>query len=153
MTRREWLPGLVRVTLTLGVTMAFPALVLVLALSLPTQRQQVVQDAGVLLQGLHLDTWWPLVMVVGVAVCALVFIHPFPPDDLARDLVAYTRDFDYRRMFWGSPRVPGYDQYIGFDHLAAQARVLPAAWRALPFQLLPLLGQHLPPQPGLRRTP
>lgn len=138
--RREWLPALARVTTATALIFAIPALALLIALVYRRVRQRLARDAVLLLQGLHDDTWWPLALVIGVAVGALVIIHPFPPDDLARDLVANATHFDYQQMFWASSRVPAYDQYIGFDHLAAQTRDLPAAWRALPFQLLPLLG-------------
>ena len=138
--RRIWLPALARASVALVLLLGVPVLALLAAMASPRLRATVAQDASMLLQGLHADTGWPLALVVTTAVGALVLIHPFPPDDLARDLVAWADHDDYRQMFWGSPRVPGYDLYLGFDHLAAQAWILPAAWRALPFQLLPLLG-------------
>ena len=137
---RIWLPALARVAVALILIFACPALGLLAAMVSSRLRETLAKDASMLLQGLYANTGWPLALVVIAAVGALVIIHPFPPDDLARDLVAHARGYDYRQMFWASPRVPAYDQYLGFDHLAALASVLPAAWRALPFQLLPLLG-------------
>jgi len=138
--RRIWLPALARVAAALALILACPALALLAAMVSPRLRSTLAQDAALLLADLHADTGWPLALVVTAAIGALVLIHPFPPDDLARDLVAWVDHDDYRQMFWGSPRVPAVDWYLGFDHLAAQAWILPAAWRALPFQLLPLLG-------------
>jgi len=83
--------------------------------------------------------WWliPTALFVGLFLAR----HPFPTDDLLRDLTAWAWHYDYRSVFWGSPRVPGYDQYVGFDHLGALAyRYLSPQWAPLLFQGVALVG-------------
>lgn len=53
-------------------------------------------------------------LFVAIAV-SLVSAHPWPGDDLLRDMVAWHYSYDYRNMFAYSPGIPTYDMYIGFD--------------------------------------
>ncbi|MHB1666106.1 hypothetical protein [Thiomonas sp.] len=81
--------------------------------------------------------WWGL----PAALIAFLFLarHPFPPDDLLRDMTAWAYHYDYRRTFWGSPRIPHYDQYLGFDLLAGWVyRHLPTLYAPLVFQFTSL---------------
>lgn len=83
--------------------------------------------------------WW--LVPLGVVVALFVARHPFPTDDLLRDMTAWAWHYDYRDVFWGSPRVPGYDQYWGFDRLAGWVyRTVPHRWAPLVFQMAALLG-------------
>lgn len=83
--------------------------------------------------------WW----VVPFTLFGALFLarHPFPTDDLLRDLTAWAWHYNYHAVFWGSPRVPGYDQYWGFDHIAAVVyHHLAPEWAPLLFQGMALLG-------------
>jgi hypothetical protein len=139
-TPRDWLPALARVSGWIVGVLAAPAAVFGLAAARSDARRRLVLDLHMLLSDAASGRYAPA-LVFAAACAILIGRHPFPPDDLARDLVAWAVGFDYRRMFFGSPGLPGYDQYIGFDHLAEMAyRLLPADYVALPFQLVPLVG-------------
>lgn len=141
MSRRQWMPDLIGTTLALVAALAVPGLALLTWVGLPRLRPRLQGAFGRMGSGLRQDGWWPLALVCAVALGTLSMAHPFPPDDLARDLVAWASNFDYRHMFWASPLIPPYNQYIGFDHLAGWVyHLLPRGWRSLPFQLLPLAG-------------
>lgn len=80
---------------------------------------------------------------VPITILGLLFLarHPFPTDDLLRDMTAWAWHYDYHRVFWGSPRVPAYDQYYYFDHLAGWVyRHFPHGLAPLFFQALALIG-------------
>jgi len=64
--------------------------------------------------------WWAL-LPAGLLLGLFIARHPAPPDDLLQSMVAWAYHYDYRLMFWGSPRVPGYDQYWGWDRLVGLA--------------------------------
>ncbi len=78
---------------------------------------------------------------LGLLIALFFARHPFPPDDLLRDMTAWAWHYNYHKVFWGSPRVPGYDQYWAFDRIAGMVdRSLPAKWAPLVFQGAALLG-------------
>ncbi|WP_031570494.1 hypothetical protein [Acidithiobacillus thiooxidans] len=82
---------------------------------------------------------------LGVPVFLIVALflarHPFPTDDLLRDMTAWAWHYDYHQVFWGSPRVPAYDQYYYFDQVAGWVyRHLPHSLAPLFFQAIALIG-------------
>ncbi|MBU2766701.1 hypothetical protein HAP94_10945 [Acidithiobacillus ferrivorans] len=83
-----------------------------------------------------------MIFLVGIIpVTMFVFTRPAPPDDLLKHLISGVYHFQYRTMFWGSPRLMAGDLYIGFDHVAALAyQYLPHHLAYLPFQLTLLIG-------------
>ncbi|MDI3258412.1 MAG: hypothetical protein QJR02_01815 [Sinobacteraceae bacterium] len=133
---REWMPSLGRLTLGLLVTLFVPAASL--AASLHSRlRTLILRDCDRMLRDLDRDAAWAPWLVVAISLLTLIALHPFPYDDLARNLVSNLYGYDYRRMFWASPLLPSYNGYALFDRLCALVRGLPPAWQALPFQLLP----------------
>ncbi|MDN5873660.1 MAG: hypothetical protein L0H29_04675, partial [Sinobacteraceae bacterium] len=136
--RVDWLPALLRFTLLLVLAVAAPGVAALALIASSRLRRAASVDLALLTRDITADSWWPLALVAMAAMGGLIGHHPFPPDDLARDLVAHFVDGDYRHMFWGSPLVPSYSLYRSFDWLAGWAWKLPNGWRALPFQLLPL---------------
>jgi hypothetical protein len=83
-----------------------------------------------------------MIFLVGIIpVTMFAFTRPVPPDDLLKHLISGVYHFQYRTMFWGSPRLMAGDLYIGFDHVAALAyQYLPHHLAYLPFQLTLLIG-------------
>ncbi len=123
-----------------GLALWFPALALV-GLGLAWLLGWLQTSADVYLQGFATDR--KILYLIPAAVIVLVFFgrHPFPPDDLLRDMTAWAYHYDYRQMFWGSPRVPLFDNYIGFDYLAGFVyRHFPHLYAPLLFQGAALLG-------------
>jgi hypothetical protein len=94
-----------------------------------------------------------IILVVLIPVILFALAHPAPPDDLLKHLISGYYHFQYRTMFWGSPRLMAGDLYIGFDKVAALAyQYLPHHLAYLPFQIILLLGfAVIPPMALLRQ--
>lgn len=136
--RRDWLPSLFRVVAWQVLALASPALAVLGGLGVPAIWTRLANDFRLLTRSLDQDHVWPVAMVVLCASLALIVGHPFPADDLARDISVQFYDYDYNRMFWGSPLMTPYNGYWLFDRLGPLVKALPAKWQPLPFQIIPL---------------
>lgn len=61
------------------------------------------------------DTPRILIVFLATVMLSLWLTHPWPGDDLLRDMVSWAYSYNYRNMFVYSPGVPSYNQYIYFD--------------------------------------
>jgi hypothetical protein len=119
----------------LALAAAIAPVVAVALMALPQVRKDLLAALDLLVAENPARWIWALVVapIVGFAVA-----HPAPPDDLLRNLVSGVYGFDYRKAFWGSPRVSSGDYYAGFDWVASQTyaafqRVGLQRWSWLPF--------------------
>lgn len=93
------------------------------------------------LQPFSRDRFLWLGVPISLVVALFMARHPFPTDDLLRDMTAWAWHYDYHRVFWGSPRVPAYDQYYYFDRVAGWVyQHLPRHLAPLFFQAIALVG-------------
>ena len=91
--RREWLPDLVYACIFLIVAVKVPALAIAILL-IPRIRARLGASFQILTLEFYLDKYWPILLVTTAIVANLAVRHPFPPDDLSRDLVAWLYQFD-----------------------------------------------------------
>lgn len=136
--RRDWLPSLGRLIAGQLMALAAPALAVAYGLARPRVWPQLASDFRLMTRSLERDQVWPLALVVLCAFLALIVGHPFPADDLARDITVQFYGYDYNRMFWGSPLMTPFNGYWLFDRLGPLVNALPTKWQPLPFQLIPL---------------
>lgn len=117
---------------------AIAPVILVLILSKSTR--QYVREA--VYSGLkERDALLIKIMVFATPVIFYVMASPAPPDDLLREMTAFLHQFDYRNLYWGSPRLRNGDtSYIWSWGLQWLYRYLPLNEAYLPVQYGLLLG-------------
>lgn len=125
--------------------------VLALWMLFPTLRNGVlstVSDAVAERNGLILK-----LMIFLVPVIFYIAASPSPGDDLLREMTANLHDFDYRNLYWGSPRLMAGDTSYWYSRLTDWLpRVLPLNEAYLPVQYTLLLGWALVIPLGIRKA-
>ena len=104
-------------------------------------RQMLTRIGDILRQELNKDKgWWMLFPVVMITMDVLR-IHPAPPDDLLKHLVASLYQFNYHKLYWGSPWLMHGDPYIGTDWAAGWFYAhCSERWAYVPFQAALMIG-------------
>ncbi len=73
------------------------------------------------------------ILVVAAPLAYYMLYSPYPPDDLLRDMTANLHQFDYRNLYWGSPRLMRGDISYWFSRAVDWLpRVLPQQYAYLP---------------------
>jgi hypothetical protein len=81
------------------------------------------------------------VLIVAVPVAFYLLSSPPPPDDLLREMTAGLHDFDYRNLYWGSPRLMAGDTSYWYSRATGWLLdVLPKSEAYLPVQYALLAG-------------
>lgn len=134
--------GILLTTLIAGLVImtkwAIAPVILALIMSKPTR--DYVSDA--VYSGLkEQDALLIKIMVFATPVIFYVMASPAPPDDLLREMTAFLHHFDYRNLYWGSPRLRNGDtSYLWSWGLQWLYRYLPINYAYLPVQYGLLLG-------------
>lgn len=113
--------------------------VLLVLLVFPSLRQSIFDTV---LRGLEeKDALLIRILVFCVPVIFYVVASPAPPDDLLREMTAGLHHYDYRNLYWGSPRLMAGDTSYWWSRATEWLlQVLPPQEAFLPVQYALVLG-------------
>ncbi|WP_414039396.1 hypothetical protein ACJU26_09210 [Acidithiobacillus sp. M4-SHS-6] len=93
------------------------------------------------------------ILIFAIPVLFYVLASPAPPDDLLREMTAFLHHYDYRNLYWGSPRLRNGDtSYVWSWGLQWLYRYLPLKYAYLPVQYALVVGWSIIPVLAFRKA-